>query len=656
MTNQAKKWLKFRVVTILIFFAVLFIALVSRAFQLQILSGEALKAKAEKQHTRILKFQTERGHIFDRNGKVLAASLMVDSVYADPSRIKNRGKVSAKLSSILGINKKKINNNILKYKRFCWIARKISPEQSRRIKALNMDGVYLIKEPKRFYTNKGSAGHLLGFVGMDSDGLGGLELKYNRYLKRALKKVSWGKDARGHSFYMGSSSSNKEEDSGCNLILTIDSRIQHIVELQLREATEKAGAKGGIAIVMDPRTGEILAMANEPGFNPTVFTQYSDEMRKNKAVTDCFDPGSIFKPFVAAAALEEGVVEEEGEFNCENGAYLVGNKIIHDAQGEKYESLTIREILKYSSNIGSVKVAERLGKERFYQYMRKFGFGSRTGINLPGEASGILRQPQNWTDVDFATMAFGQGVSVTAIQMITAMSAIANQGVLMKPYVVRGLVDKKGRVIEEFSPTVVEKVISPLTAQRVTSFLTDVVGDEDGTGKNARIVNVSVAGKTGTSQKFDFNAGRYSADKVRASFIGFFPAENPQMTILVVLDEPETKRWGGQTAAPVFRNISEQILRRFNRIIGEREFVAENINIEMKNVSVPEVIIGHTEMDESAMPDFTRMTMRDVLRIAREMDMDLRLTGSGWVVSQKPVPGSPILGQLHCSVLLSPWD
>jgi len=656
MTNQAKKWLKFRVVTVLIFFAVLFIALVSRAFQLQILSGEALKAKAEKQHTRILKFQTERGHIFDRNGKVLAASLMVDSVYADPSRIKNRGKVSAKLSSILGINKKKINNNILKYKRFCWIARKISPEQSRRIKALNMDGVYLIKEPKRFYTNKGSAGHLLGFVGMDSDGLGGLELKYNRYLKRALKKVSWGKDARGHRFYMGSSSSNKEEDSGCNLILTIDSRIQHIVELQLREATEKAGAKGGIAIVMNPGTGEILAMANEPGFNPTVFTQYSDEMRKNKAVTDCFDPGSIFKPFLAAAALEEGVVEEEDEFNCENGAYLVGNKIIHDAQGEKYESLTIREILKYSSNIGSVKVAERLGKERFYQYMRKFGFGSRTGINLPGEASGILRQPQNWTDVDFATMAFGQGVSVTAIQMITAMSAIANQGVLMKPYVVRGLVDKKGRVIEEFSPIVVEKVISPLTAQRVTSFLTDVVGDEDGTGKNARIVNVSVAGKTGTSQKFDFNAGRYSSDKVRASFIGFFPAENPQIIILVVLDEPKTKRWGGQTAAPVFRNISEQILRRFSRSIGEREFVAEKINIEMKNVSAPEVIIGHTEMDESTMPDFTGMAMRDVLRIAGEMDMNLRLTGSGWVVSQKPAPGSPISDQLHCSVLLSPGD
>ncbi len=656
MTNQARKWLKFRVVTVLIFFAVLFVALVSRAFQLQILSGEALKAKAEKQHTRILEFQTERGHIFDRNGKVLAASLMVDSVYADPSRIKNRKKVSAKLSSILGINKKKINKNILKYKRFCWIARKISPEQSRRIKSMNMDGVYLIKEPKRFYTNKGSAGHLLGFVGMDSDGLGGLELKYNRYLKGAIRKVSWGKDARGNRFYMGSSSANKEESGGCNLILTIDSRIQHIVELQLREATERAGAKGGIAIVMNPGTGEILAIANEPGFNPTVFTQYSGEMRKNKIVTDCFDPGSIFKPFVAAAALEEEIVEDGEEINCENGAYLVGNKIIHDAQGEKFDRLTIREILKYSSNIGSVKVAERLGKERFYQYMRKFGFGSRTGINLPGEASGILRKPQYWTDVDFATMAFGQGVSVTAIQMITAMSAIANQGVLMKPYVVRGLVDKKGRVIEEFTPTVVEKVISPLTAQRVTSFLTDVVGDEGGTGKNARIVNVSVAGKTGTSQKFDFNAGRYSSDKVLASFIGFFPAENPQIIILVVLDEPETKRWGGQTAAPVFRNISEQILRRFNRSIGEREFIAENINIEMKNVFAPEVIIGHIGMDESAMPDFTGMTMRDVLRIAREMDMDLRLTGSGWVVSQKPAPGSPISGQLHCSVLLSPGD
>jgi cell division protein FtsI (penicillin-binding protein 3) len=654
MTSRSEKFLKFRIITVLVFFLVLSVALISRAFQLQVLSGEPLKAKADRQHTRVLKLQTERGRILDRNGSVLAASLMVDSVYADPSRMKNRTRVSARLSSILGLNKRKIAKKLSRYKSFCWIARKISPGQSSAIKALNLDGVYLIKEPKRFYANRGSAGHLLGFVGIDSDGLSGLELKYNKYLKRVPRKVLWGKDARGHRFYVKASADSTEKEENCNLILTIDSRIQHIVELQLKQAAERIGASGGTVIVMDPHTGGILAMANEPAFNPNVFSRYSSDLRRNKAIADCFDPGSIFKPFLAAAALEEGVVKESDSIDCENGRYFIGRKSIHDAQGEKYEKLSLREVLKYSSNIGSAKVAEMLGRKKFYQYIRAFGFGSRTSVDLPGESSGILRKSQSWTDFDLATIAFGQGVSVTAIQEITAMAAIANQGVLMKPHVVRGLLDSSGRVVKEFTPTVVRRVVSSLTAQRVTSMMIDVVEAEDGTGKNARIADVTVAGKTGTSQKFDFGTGRYSSKKVYASFIGFFPAEDPQIVILVILDEPKTKRWGGQAAAPVFKNISEQILRCFDSDITEREVVTDERDTGIKNISTPEIINGNAEINGSVMPDFTGMAMGNVLKIIREKGLHIKITGSGWAVNQKPAPGSPIEGQLCCSVLFSP--
>jgi cell division protein FtsI (penicillin-binding protein 3) len=285
--------------------------------------------------------------------------------------------------------------------------------------------------------------------------------------------------------------------------------------------------------------------------------------------------------------------------------------------------------------------------------VKTFGFGARTAIDLPGEAVGIMRKAQHWTDVDFATIAFGQGVSVTAIQTITAMSAIANQGVMIKPYVVRGLVDKNGKVIKEFTPTVVGRAVSPLTAHRITSFLTGVVNDDDGTGQNARIENVAVAGKTGTSQKFDFDAGFYSSDKVRASFLGFFPAEDPQMTILVILDEPQTKKWGGQAAAPVFKTISEQILRRFNRNVGERELVAEESR-KLKKISSSEMFTSQKDTDESVMPDFRGMSMREIVTIARERDLNLEIIGSGWAVNQEPIPGSPIMNQLYCKIEMSP--
>ena len=653
MSAKSGKWLRFRVASILILFLVLYVALASRAFQLQVVSGETLKKLADGQHKKSLTLYPERRFIFDRNGQKLAATVMADSVYVDPSNVKEHRKVSSKLSSILGIKRQKIVKALSNQGSFRWVARQISPIKAERIRALNLEGVHLIQEPKRFYPHREMAGHVLGFAGLDSTGLEGLEVKYDEYLKGVPKEVVWGRDAKGQKIYL-SDNADGMDDGSCSLFLTIDSKIQYIVESQLREAIEGTGARGGSVIVMDPGTGEVLAMANEPMFNPNTFSIYPADARRNRAVTDCFDPGSVFKPFLAAAALEEGLIAESDTFDCENGSYTVGNRVVHDAQNEKFQELSLAEIIKYSSNIGSIKVAERLGRKNFYHYIKMFGFGSKTGVDLPGESSGILRDSNDWDDIDFATIAFGQGISVTAIQLVAAMSAIANDGVLMKPHVVRCMVNKKGMVVKEFKPEEVRRVISPETSHRIASIMTDVVEGEEGTGRNARIANLSVAGKTGTSQKFDFDRGRYSDDKVEASFIGFFPADDPHLVIFVVLNEPEKDRWGGTAAAPVFRKISEQILRCSNNSMELRDVAAGEGNERVKIIqasTVTEIISRSTQVDKSVIPDFEGMSIREVLRISQGRGIDVKIAGSGWALRQNPAPGVRIVENQRCYVL-----
>jgi cell division protein FtsI (penicillin-binding protein 3) len=662
MTKKSKKWLRFRVITLLLFFLVIFVVLISRAFQLQIITGKTLKGLAQKQHTKTLPLIPERGLILDRNGEKLAASILMDSVFADPAKIADSQKISAELSALLGEDRRVVLKKLTTSRHFCWISRQISPEQARSVQAANIEGVYLIKEPKRFYPNKELAGPLIGFVGRDAEGLEGVELKYDRYLKCQSDKMLWGRDAKGKRLYLKESLVSEKPDKGHNILLTIDSRIQYLVESQMKEAINRTGAKGGMAIVMDPRTGEILALVSEPGFNPNSFFKGRPEMMKNKAIADCFDPGSIFKPFVAAAALEEGVAKEEDKFYCENGAYQIANRTIHEAQRKKYGNLTFREIIKYSSNIGSVKISHRLGKEKFYQYIRGFGFGSKTGIDLPGEISGLLRPYQRWTNVDAATVAFGQGVSVTAIQLVAAMSSIANRGVLMKPYIVRGITDQNGQMIQEYKPTAVRRIISAATAERMISILTDVVGAEDGTGKRARIVNLAVAGKTGTSQKYDSGSRRYSSERVRTSFLGFLPADNARVAILVTLDEPKRDKWGGVAAAPVFKNIGEQILRCYDSrpgdgyIIEEKEVLPQDRGLRLvaADAPIPPLVQpAIAAVGDAAMPDFRGMTLKNVLKIAGEKRIEIKVLGSGWATTQDPMPGASIAESAVCTVRFS---
>jgi cell division protein FtsI (penicillin-binding protein 3) len=657
MDAASKKGLKVRIFTLLIFFLLLFVGLVSRAFQLQILSAKHLQTLARKQHTKVLFLHPERGVIFDRNGEKLAASLMADSVFADQSKIANPAETADRISAILGIDRATTLKKISTEKSFCWLARKVAPELASAVEGANIPGIYVVKEPKRFYPNGTLAGHLLGFVGLDDTGLEGLESGYDEDLKGTPKKLIWSQDAKKKKLNPRIEDSIVGQSDSGNLILTIDSRIQHLAETQLKEAVLSKGAKGGAAIIMNPRTGEILAMANEMGFDPNNFSAHKAGTGKNRAITDCYDPGSTFKPFLAAGALEEGVAKETDRFYCENGNYAVADRIIHEANRKRHGSLTFREILKYSSNIGAVKISERLGKDKFYQYITKFGFGVKTGIDLPGESPGLLRPSQRWTRVDAATIAFGQGVSVTAIQLIGALSAIANDGILMKPFIVRAIVDRKGQTLKTYRPTVVRRVVSSSTAKRLTAILTDVVGAEDGTGKKARIENVAVAGKTGTSQKFDFARHVYSSEKVRTSFMGFFPADNPQIAMIVILDEPQRDKWGGVASAPVFKNIGEQMLTCFRTPLRqeplplrEEELNETGLKLVSVNSAAAEQTQPISEDAESVMPDFHSMTIRDVLRKARKMGIEIKTIGSGWAASQEPAAGTPIGDYPFCTV------
>jgi len=654
MKREATRYRRLRLASLLGLFLILYIILITRALHLQVVSGQALKSLAVRQHTKIMEMPPERGLIFDRNGRKLAASVMADSVFADPSKIKNVQRAADELSRILGTDRDTILRKLGRGKNFCWLARLVPPEQAAQVEALKMDGVFVVKEPKRHYPNGELAGHILGFVGMDAVGLEGLERKYDQYLRGTPQRLVWARDAKGKRIYPRLEKAVVQGQGSYHIILTIDSRIQHLVETHLKEAVLDKGAKGGFAVVMDPRTGEILALANQPGFDPNRFAEGNPMKGKNRVVTDCYDPGSTFKPFVAAAALDARVAKETDRFYCENGHYAVGDRVIHEAQRKRHGTLTFKEIIKYSSNIGTVKIAERLGRERLYEYITKFGFGARTGIDLPGEIPGLLRHYRDWTRIDAATIAFGQGVSVTAIQLVTALSAIANNGILMKPFIIRAIVDGKGDIVREGRPTVVRRVISEQTARRMASILTAVVSDEDGTGKKARIENVNVAGKTGTSQKFDFARRAYSSEKVRTSFMGFFPAEAPQLAMLVVLDEPQRDRWGGVASAPVFKKIGEEILNCYRTDI--REYQTAPLR-ETPNLGTLRFVTAGgprggdgDEADLSVAPDFRGLTIREALVKARDRDVNLKIVGHGWAISQDPPPGAALGIGRSCTV------
>lgn len=518
-----------------------FLTLTARLVYLQAFMRTELHARVERQVPDPVRPSSLRYSILDRNGLPLAETVQVYSCYVDPSRVDDVDRTASDLARILGLSAKALAREIRQRRgAFMWVKRDVPAALVSKIRGERIDGVGFKLEYRRHYPLGPIAPHVIGLVGIDGHGLSGIEQRFNDVLSGTKADDDPSAPAAGH------------------VRLTIDGWIQQVVERELDWAAKKTGAKKGMVVLQNPNDGEILALATWPPISLDPDNPPSPGDLRIPPISDVFEPGSTFKIVAAAAALEEGVARREQKFDTEDGAWRVYKTTIHDH--EKYDELTFDDIIVYSSNIGTAKIAELLGDERLYQYARLFGFGVYPGSGLPGEAKGVLRTPARWSGLSKYIVSFGQEVGVTAIQMVSAYSAIANGGVLMEPQIVDGFVNDEMRVMWENSPTTVRRVVSQRTAANVTDILAQVV--VRGSGRNAGIQwsdSVKVAGKTGTAQKFDVEEGRYSDDRTLVSFCGFFPVSDPRVAMIVILDEPEGRRWGGVDAAPVFRRIAEQL-------------------------------------------------------------------------------------------------
>jgi cell division protein FtsI (penicillin-binding protein 3) len=639
MKQKSKNWFKIRIVLISVLLLLCFFFIVGRMFQLQVLKKEALYKMAAQQHNIYIPLLPKRGIISDRKGNDLAVSIEVDSAYADARKVVQVKSAAREMAKILTVDREDLEKRLKEGKSFEWIQRKISSQEVERIKALHLRGVSFLKENRRFYPNGPLAAHVIGFVGLDSKGLEGVEFQYDTQLTGKNQVLKMARDAMGREIALGETSYEKE-DHYQNVFLTLDKQIQHVAETELSQAVLRWGAKEGFVIAMNPMTGEILAMASYPSFNPNQFLQYRSKNWRNRAVSDVFEPGSLFKVFLAAAALEEKVVSPSDAFYCENGSYKVYDRTIHDLS--KHGWLTFKQILKVSSNIGASKVGEKLGKERFYRYISAFGFGEKTQIGLPGEGKGIVHHPRYWSPVALDTISFGQGISVTGIQLVTALSAIANGGTLMKPYVVEKLTNEKGEAVRTFQPSGARRVISEETAKTVTALLAATT-EKGGTGEGAVPTGFTLAGKTGTAQKVEARSNGYSDDRFICGFMGFAPIEEPRIALLVILNEPEGTVTGGMTAAPVFKAIMEKVLPYLNVHPKGTLMVKKDpgfLKGELPEGSPPilGVKVGKA-VTALVMPDLTGLSMRNALSRIEGKGLIIKVSGNGKVVEQNPKPG-----------------
>src|SRR6266849_4204832 len=526
----------------------------ARLGYLQLFQHSEYLARAQRQQQRTIEITPERGAIYDRNMRPLAMSIPVDSAFAVPAELADEHLAARLLSSVLNIPPEALEARFESSRSFVWVMRKLPPEKAEAIAALNLKGVYFQKENQRFYPKRDLAAHVLGFVDVDEKGLGGIEHELDGQIRGKSEKIVVMADARQRWFDGGEA----QRERGASVVLTLDEKIQYIAERELAAAMTKTHALAGSVIVMNPSTGEILALANWPKFNPNSATAVPAEARMNRAVTALYEPGSTFKLITLAAAFDQGITRPGEIFDCENGAVYVAGHRIRDHK--PFGLLDVADILAQSSDVGAIKIALRLGAPKFYDYIRAFGFGQPTGVDLPGESKGILRRVENWTPISVGSISMGQEVGVTPVQLITAVSAIANGGLIYRPHVIvelrRG--DQLMPAEGPLAPSDPKRVIRPETAATLRRLMEGVV--LNGTGKLAHLDGWTAAGKTGSAQKIDPATGRYSPTHFIASFTGFAPISNPAVTILVSLDSPVGLHEGGMVAAPVFKRIAEQVL------------------------------------------------------------------------------------------------
>jgi len=543
-----------RITFLFIIFIVFYFLLVYRLYNIQIVQSNKFEEIAQQEHLTSFSIEGERGNIYDRNLKKLAVNVNVQSLFAIPSKIKNPQETALQLSSILNLETKEIFNKLNQKRSFVWIKRKLIDTEVTEIKKLSLEGLDFLNESKRYYPKQFLASNLLGFVGIDNQGLEGLELFFDKELKGLPGLVILERDASGGKIPLSIKEPTTHRD-GKSIVLTIDEVIQYITEEALDKAFQQYKAKAGVAIVVKPKTGEILAMTVKPSYDPNYFDKFSQDFWRNRAITDAYEPGSTFKVVTIATALEERVAKLDDRFYC-MGWIKYNGHIFHDIH--QHDSQNLTDIVKNSCNVGVIQTGTRLDEKVFEKSIRRFGFGTLTEINLPGEINGLVRSSKNWSKISLASISIGQEISVTPIQLLMAVSAIANRGTLMKPMIVKEILDSNQNRIKVFKPKPIRQVVSVETALTMTKILEQVIND--GTGTRAKLTGYQAAGKTGTAQKFDFSLGIYSKEKYSSLFVGYVPAENPQISILVLLDEPKGSYYGGTVAAPVFQEIASKSL------------------------------------------------------------------------------------------------
>jgi len=637
--------LRTRVLVLAALLAVAFGGLTGRLAWLQVVKRAELAQLAERQYSRTVVLHAQRGAIVDRHGTPLATSTPTESLFVQPRAVADPARLAGRLAPIIGVSPAEAHQALTSARPFVWLRRKLPPAVAAEVRALREPGLGFLPEPLRLYPNRELAAHVVGFEGVEG-GLEGVERAFDAELAGTPGKAVVGRDALGRE--VTSQRVLRAPKPGHGVVLTLDRTIQYVAEREIDAAYRRTGARAAMAVVLEPRTGDVLALAIRPTFNPNTFLEApTKDAWRNRAITDPFEPGSTFKVILAAAALEEGVVRPDDQIYAENGAITLAKTTIRD--WKKYGWLTFSEVLQYSSNVGSIKVGLQLGRERYYRYMSAFGFGVSTGLGLPGESRGQLRDPTRWSLLSLPTLSLGQEVSVTALQMVAAFGAIANGGTLMQPRLVRATFDADGREARRFQPRAVRQVVSPATARTLTRILVKAV--EAGTGHNAAIPGYEVAGKTGTAQKLDPTTGRYSRAPGVLSFVGWAPADEPRFVMLVMLDEPKNEQWGSEAAAPVFGAIGREILRYFEvapRDVQPVQIVTgpSDTRPDGAAVKTPVQLVSTAPSGDPngrpAMPDLTGQTLRSALAALAPLQLEVEIHGQGRVAQQAPRAGQPV--------------
>ncbi|MSP62593.1 MAG: PASTA domain-containing protein [Myxococcales bacterium] len=673
-----QRWVRVRLYAAGILFTGLFALLAQRAFVLQVYEAKKLLEMAEDQYVKDIELPSRRGRILDRNGTELAASAEVDSIYVNPRQIAAAGatdETSRALARLLHMDRRDLAIPLSSRRYFAWIKRRTLPEEAKAVKEAGLRGVFLAKEPRRYYPNRSLGGPLVGWAGLDGKGLEGIELRYDKDLRGSPAEVPGLRDALGREV-LSSGIADAPPQGGHDVVLTVDKFIQYRLEKALEEGVQKNRAKAGVAVALDPRSGEVLGMASVPTVNPNDPTGARDHGARNRVVTDPYEPGSTMKVFSIAAAVEAGLVKPDDKWWCENGKYAIGSAVIHDA--EKIGVATTTQVLAESSNICTAKIARRAGRDRLDSMLRRLGFGAQLGIDLPAERAGLLRPVKRWGEIELATISFGQGMTATPLQVASGYATIANGGTLYRPHVVRKVVDERGRTVAELAP-VGQRILDKATANIMRQMLFAVT-QKGGTGEKLAIPGYPSGGKTGTAQKVDPLTRHYSTDKWASSFVGFAPLDDPRLVILVMIDEPVGSHYGSAVAGPVWREVMIDALRYLGvtpTVDGLPPPAPAAPPALAAIAAAPPALVALADPDDDEgdsddgsaadgylasrdesgdaqeIPDFTGMSLGETLAAARRAHLPVEVTGSGKVIGQSPGPGRAAEGA-RCRVSLAP--